>query len=370
MNKSGYTIDVSLNGSLGDFVLDCSFSAPANGVSVLFGPSGCGKTTVLHSIAGLNRLDGRICVAADIWQDTEIGHFLKTHKRSIGYVFQEDNLFPHLNVKQNLMIGVPNAPAQQSFDEYFTDIIDMFGLQHLLERSTRALSGGERQRIAMARTLLKKPALILMDEPLSGLDQHTKDEILPYLDRMLQGLDIPMLYVSHDIQEVARIADHVILMAGGRVVASGETARILEQIDPRGSRDLGGVGTVVDAVVHGHMPSDHMTCLMVSEQQISVPEVYVPLGEHLRIYINARDVSLATIKPESISIRNSLMGHIADIKEIEGTAYVDVSVDVGGAVIRAHITRPAAKELSLSAGQKVYALIKSVTFDPRSLGRS
>src|SRR5918912_425364 len=221
------TIRVAFKGTLGRFVLDASFAVPATGVTALFGPSGCGKTTVLRAVAGLQRLaEGYCAVDGDVWQDGR--SFRPTHRRPIGYVFQEASLFPHLSVRRNLLYGAPRAggPAEIGFDE----VTDLLGLSRLLDRSPRNLSGGERQRVAIGRALLSSPRLLLMDEPLSALDRPTKDEILPFLERLHDRLSLPVLYVSHDMAEIERLADHLVLMRAGRVVAAGPLGDL--QSDP------------------------------------------------------------------------------------------------------------------------------------------
>ncbi|WP_262695165.1 molybdenum ABC transporter ATP-binding protein [Kordiimonas aquimaris] len=367
-------IDVSLAGRIGAFELNCNFTVPANGVTALLGPSGCGKTTVLRCIAGLEGYPGRISVRGNIWQDSEASSHMPTHKRSVGYVFQEASLFPHLSVRDNLLFGTLFSRRKLTNEEEkspsIPEVISLFGLKNLLERFPTALSGGERQRVAMGRALLAHPALLLMDEPLSGLDQQTKDDILPYLDRLHQTLKVPMLYVSHDMAEVARIADQVVMMANGRVVNQGPTAEVLERLNFNDIADHGNIGAIIEATINTHDKTMHMTELKFGSQSISVPYVNAATGTEVRVLVKSSDVSLATERPEHISIRNVLSGKLIALEVIEGTAFVDAVIDVDGEKIRAQITRSAANDLSLATGQAVYALVKSVTFDPRSLSAS
>ncbi|MBV9287837.1 MAG: molybdenum ABC transporter ATP-binding protein, partial [Hyphomicrobiales bacterium] len=224
------SIRVAFKGSVGAFALDAAFVAPAMGVTALFGPSGCGKTTVLRCIAGLNRLrDGFCAVGEDVWQNGNL--FLPTHRRPLGYVFQEASLFPHLSVRRNLLYGAPRlSDAPPAADIDFDEVIELLGVKPLLDRSPRNLSGGERQRTAIGRALLSQPKLLLMDEPLAALDRASKNEILPFLERLRDRLRLPVIYVSHDIAEVERLADHVVLMDKGRVLANGPLVEV--QSDP------------------------------------------------------------------------------------------------------------------------------------------
>ncbi|HEY0836490.1 MAG TPA: molybdenum ABC transporter ATP-binding protein, partial [Azospirillum sp.] len=225
----GAGMEVRFRGRLGAFAVDVAFAAPARGITALFGPSGCGKTSVLRCVAGLQRLDGRFALNGDVWQDGAI--FRPTHRRPIGYVFQEASLFAHMSVRANLLYGHRRTVGRSVPETIrLDDVVELLGVAHLLDRSPRHLSGGERQRVAMGRALLTQPRLLLMDEPLAALDRFSKDEILPYLERLHDVLPIPVLYVSHDIAEVERLADHLVLLRDGRVVASGPVQEL--QADP------------------------------------------------------------------------------------------------------------------------------------------
>ena len=229
--SDGETIQADFKGVLGKFSLDAGFTAPAKGVTALFGPSGCGKTTVLRCIAGLQRLpDGLCVVGGDVWQDRD-GAFLPTHKRPLGYVFQEASLFPHLSVRRNLMFGAPRGEGGAGKGKIaFDEVVELLGVTALLDRAPGKLSGGERQRVAIGRALLSQPKLLLMDEPLSALDRATKDEILPFLERLRDRLSLPIVYITHAIAEVERLADQIVLMEKGRVIGAGPLEEL--QSDP------------------------------------------------------------------------------------------------------------------------------------------
>ncbi len=370
-------IEASFAGQLGDhrngFSLDIAFTAPMQGITALFGPSGCGKTSLLRCIAGLNRLPGRLTIGGEPWQDENQGLFLPPHQRAVGYVFQEASLFPHLSVEKNLLFGARRAaPKHAGRDERdgapsFDDIVDLLGIGHLLERAPELLSGGERQRVALGRALLSRPRILLMDEPLSALDRMTKEEILPYFEALPQALDLPILYVSHDIAEVSRLADRLVLIAKGRKVAEGPLQALLERLDLSPETGRFEAGVVVAARVTGHDTDFQMTRLELGGQSLSLPLADVAAGEEVRLRIRARDVALATQRPTGISFRNVLSGTIQEIAEEPETAFAETLVEVGDQRLRARLTREAVAELGLAPGTSVFALIKSVAFDRRAL---
>src|SRR4051812_33679691 len=299
------TIRATFRGRLGRFSLDASFSVPATGVTALFGPSGCGKTTVLRCIAGLQHLpDGYCAIDGDVWQDRTL--FRRPHERPVGYVFQEASLFPHLSVRRNLLYGAPRRmPALNPSGIAFDEVIELLGLKTLLDRSPQNLSGGERQRVAIGRALLSQPKLLLMDEPLSALDRLTKDEILPFLDRLHEQLSLPVIYVSHDMTEVERLADHLVLMEAGRVIASGPLTAL--QSDPALPLVKGRDAAIsLDATVESYDPGYGLITLAVNGGQFVLPGPPGQAGERRRIRIVAGDVSLALDPPSSSTILNSL----------------------------------------------------------------
>ena len=364
-------ISARFAGSLGDFSLDVEFEVPMRGIAALFGPSGSGKTTILRCVAGLRRMAGRLSVGGEVWQDDEEQVYLKPYERSVGYVFQEASLFPHLTVRRNLLYGAKRAGRNRpsailSFDE----AVDLLGIGGLVDRSPGALSGGERRRVAIGRALLSQPRVLLMDEPLSGLDHSAKEEILPYLETLHQALSVPILYVSHDIREVARLADTIVLLADGRPNFAGPTRHVLEWLDLASSEHEFETGVVLRATVTAQDRTFCMTRLDHHGQEISIPAADLEPGQEVRLHIRAHDVALAKERPASISVRNVLRGTVVRVVENSGTAFAEVLVDVGGGRLRARITRDAVADLRLACGQTVYALVKSISFDRPALAPS
>jgi molybdate transport system ATP-binding protein len=369
--NGGATIGAAFAGKLGSFSLDIAFEAPMHGVTALFGPSGCGKTTILRCVAGLNRLAGRLHFGDETWQDDTAGAFRKPHKRPIGFVFQEASLFPHLSVRGNLLFGARrDAGSQATYGNGklgFDDVVDLLGIAPLLERAPLKLSGGERQRVAVGRALLSQPRLLLMDEPLSALDHPTKDEIFPYIEALHETLSIPILYVSHDIGEVARLADRIVLVSNGAKVTEGPVADVLERIDLGPATGRFEAGVVLTARVVGHDHDFQMTRLDHHGQTIVMPMADVAPGNEIRLRVRARDVVLATERPRGISVRNILNGTVSQIVEEKDTAFTEVLVDIGGAGVRARITRAALADLALEPGLPIFVLVKSIAIDRRAV---
>ena len=286
--SADHTIRVAFKGMIGKFSLDAAFTAPAAGVTALFGPSACGKTTVLRCIAGLLHFDGVCDVDGDLWQDQD-GTFLPTHKRPLGYVFQEASLFPHLSVRGNLMFGAPHDRRREAQRSRSTKSSNCIGVASLLQRSPRDLSGGERQRVAIGRALLSQPMLLLMDEPLSALDRAARDEIMPFLERLRDRQLMPIVYISHDIAEVERLADQIVLMDKGRALAAGPLADL--QSDP--SLPLASAreaAVTLEGTVEAHDPRYGLLTLGVRGGRFLVPAPPASIGEHRRLRIVARDV--------------------------------------------------------------------------------
>ncbi len=340
----------------GGFVLDVDLTVPAQGITGVFGPSGCGKTTLLRAIAGLERhRDGFLKVGDTIWQ--EAGRFVPPHRRPVGYVFQEASLFTHLTVRRNLHYGfkrVPDAGRKISVDS----AIELLGIGHLLERKPETLSGGERQRVAIARALAVSPGLLLMDEPLASLDQASKQEILPYLESLHSELEIPVIYVSHTLEEVARLADHLIELEAGRVVATGAIDEMLTRLDlplAHGS----DAAAIIEAVVAGHDEEYHLTHLDFGGGRLSVPRSALKVGDNVRVRIAAHDVSLTLEHQSSTSILNIFAATVDEIIA-EGDAQVMVRLLAGDVPVLSRITRKSAAELDLKSGKAVYAQVKSV----------
>ena len=364
MSSDSRSICGQFRGFLGDFALDVDFELPMHGISALFGPSGAGKTTLLRCVAGLSHLPGRLKVGDEVWQDDRLGVFRRPYERPVGYVFQEASLFPHLSVRKNLMYGARRAASSRSRALIsFDQAVDLLGIARLMDRSASALSGGERKRVAVGRALLSQPRLLLMDEPLSGLDHAAKEEILPYLEALHESLSIPMLFVSHDIREVARLADTLVLMSEGRNEQPGSVQQVLEHLQLGAGGDEFESGVVLRARVKDHDSEFRMTRLDLHGQQITIPAANLAHGQAVRLRVRARDVALATVKPDAISVRNILSGTVLRVADDSQTPYAEVLVDVGGGRLRARITRYAAADLGLEPGCRVYALIKSISFD-------
>jgi len=339
------------------FALNAEFSAPAAGVIALFGPSGSGKTTLLRCIAGLERAQGSLHVNGETWQDEKT--FMPVHRRPLGYVFQEASLFPHLSVRANLEYGYKRiAPAERRVQ--LEQVVEWMGLRHLIARGDVAsLSGGERQRVAIGRALLTSPRILLMDEPLSALDTNSKQEILPYLERLHRELNIPVLYVSHAMDEVARLADHLVLMEKGRVIASGTLHETLARLDlPTAHFD--DAGAVIEAVVAQQDETYHLTRVDFAGAHLWVSKVDLPFGTRIRARVLARDVSIATQAPQGSSINNILNARIDELCD-EGPDKVIVRMKVGDSnTLLARITRRSRDHLGLQVGMYVCAQVKSV----------
>ncbi len=342
------------------FTLDVDLTLPGRGVTALFGHSGSGKTTVLRCVAGLERAPGGfLTVNGQIWQDDAIGVFVPTHRRPLGYVFQEASLFAHLDVRRNLEYGRKRVGAESrrvSFDQ----AIGLLGIEHLLDRKPDSLSGGERQRVAIARALLSSPDLLLLDEPLAALDLRRKKEILPYLERLHDELEIPILYVSHSPDEVAQLADHLVLMADGAVVAAGPLQDTLARLDlPAAFADDAGV--VLDTVIGGHDDTDHLTRLDFAGGSIAVARRPEPVGRRLRCRVHARDVSLTLERAMHTSILNILPATVVAVApaDIPGHAMVRLQTDQGVPLL-ARITSRSVHVLGIESHLPVWAQIKAV----------
>ncbi|WP_332773228.1 molybdenum ABC transporter ATP-binding protein [Pseudomonas sp. ESBL1] len=346
----------------GEFNLNVDLNLPGRGVSALFGHSGSGKTSCLRCLAGLERAQhAYIEVNGEVWEDSAKGYFLAPHKRAVGYVFQEASLFPHLSVRGNLEFGwrrVPSANRKVSL----AHACELLGIAALLERRPATLSGGEAQRVGIARALLSSPRLLLMDEPLAALDAARKREILPYLERLHDELEIPVVYVSHAQDEVARLADHLVLLEQGQALASGSISETLARLDlPLAQGEDAGV--VLDGMVAGHDPHYGLFDLRLMGDCAPTLRIAHPalvIGSTLRLKVQARDVSLALAADSTSSILNRLPVQVVQCRAADNPAHVLVSLDAAGNALLARITRYSADQLELHPGQTLWAQIKSV----------
>ncbi len=353
-------IRVAIQKKLGAFTLDVSFDSGA-GVTALYGVSGAGKTSIVNAIAGLMRPDaGRIELDGVTVFDSTTRIFLPPERRGIGYVFQEDRLFPHLSVRRNLTYG-RRRPGENLPQPSFDSVVDLLGLAPLLERLPHRLSGGEKQRVAIGRAVLSRPRLLLMDEPLANLDTARRGEILPFLERLCRDLSLPIVYVSHAIEEITRLADTLIVLDRGTVVAAGPVPAITARLDLSPLIDRGDAGTVLVGTIESHDTRYHLTTVAFDGGRLVVPAVGGPVGAALRLRIQARDVAIATSVPTGISTLNCLPGVISEL----GTgrqAHRDVQVNVGVPIL-ARLTQRSISELGLEPGRQVTVLIKSVAVE-------
>jgi molybdate transport system ATP-binding protein len=351
-------LSVDIERGLGDFRLAASFEA-GEGVTVLFGRSGAGKTSVVNAIAGILRPDhGRIAINGESVFDSGRGIDVPTPKRRVGYVFQEGRLFPHLSVRQNLNYAglfSRGIPASE-----FDRAVELLGLRDLLERRPGNLSGGEKQRVAIGRALLSSPRLLLLDEPLASLDAHRKGEVLQYIELIRDEVNVPIVYVSHAVEEVVRIADTVVLMSAGSVLAVGSAEDVMGRPDLRPREGAFEGGAVIDARVIEQDIERDLATLAFDGGTLSATNVDALIGEPVRVRIRARDVSIALDRPQRISIQNVLEGMIVDITA--GTSgIVDVVIAIGATTLRSRVTRRAVEQLGLKKGLEVYALVKAVS---------
>jgi molybdate transport system ATP-binding protein len=348
---------VDVSHTQGSFKLQLGFESKGR-ITAVFGASGSGKTTLVNVIAGLIRPQrGRVIVGDSVLTDTEAGIAVPPHRRRIGYVFQDARLFPHLSVAGNLGFGEWFTPRQERYAAR-EQILELLGIGHLLARRPRDLSGGEKQRVAIGRALLASPRLLLMDEPLASLDQRRKDEIMPYLERLRDETGIPIVYVSHSVAEVMRLASDIAVLSEGRLLAFGTAGEIAQRLDliPAEERDEGGV--IIDMTVASYEES--LTLLTSAAGEVFVPGFVGPPGTPARVRIRARDVMLATEEPRNISALNILRGTVTEIADA-GPSSVNVTLDCRGAPVIARITRRSAAALRLAPGLAAFAVVKAVS---------
>jgi len=351
-------IEATLRLPRAGFALDVDLRLPGRGVSALFGPSGCGKTTLLRALAGLERGTGRVAVDGEVWQDDARGLFVPAHRRPLGYVIQEAALFPHLDVQGNLDFARRRAGAARIA---LDPLVELLGIGALMRRRTGTLSGGERQRVAIARALACAPRLLLMDEPLAALDAARKAELLPYLERLQRELRLPVVYVSHALDEVARLAHHLVLMEQGRVVGHGALAELLARLDlPTAHGE--GAGVVLDGVVTERDAQWQLARLEVGGGDFHVwaRDTGLDVGRPLRVRLLARDISLARTRLEGSSIGNQIAARVESIADDEHPSLALVRVRVGASPLVARLTRRSAHLLQLAPGQPIWAQVKTV----------
>jgi molybdate transport system ATP-binding protein len=354
------SVEVSIRHSFGTFALDVAFQARSASVTALFGPSGAGKTSIVNAIAGLlTPREGTIIIGGRVVLDTAAGICLSARARRVGYVFQDSRLFPHMSVRDNLLFGWRRAPAKASESE-IANVIELLGLAHLLDRFPRALSGGEKSRVALGRSLLSSPDILLLDEPLAALDQARRAEILPYLERLRDEAKLPMLYVSHAVDEVARMADEIVVLKDGRVAAQGSVFDLLTALD--GPAGIDAVGAVLDSTVVEHRVSEGLSVLSFDGGTLIVSRVDHALGKKLRVRIRSEDIMLAREEPRAISANNVLAATVSAVRFAQGQQ-ADVQLACSNTKLVARITRASVARLGLEPGVPVFAIVKSVTVD-------
>ncbi|MGD9764904.1 MAG: molybdenum ABC transporter ATP-binding protein [Candidatus Binatia bacterium] len=360
-------IEVDVQHRLGRrFQLTAHF-ASEGALTALFGRSGAGKSTLVNIIGGLIRPErGRVVVEGRTLVDTERGIFVPKHRRRAGYVFQEGRLFPHLTVRHNLLYGrwfAPPAERQASFEH----VVELLGIEHLLERRPVRLSGGEKQRVAVGRALLSSPRFLLMDEPLASLDEARKADILPYIERLRDETKIPIVYVSHMISEVARLATTLVVLSEGKVVAAGPTLEIMSRLDLITVTGRREAGAVLQSEVIAHDEEFALTTLRSPAGDLRVPILDLPIGAPIRVRVRARDVMIGIRPPQGLSALNVLEGVLAEVGPQNGPI-VEVRIDCHGEALLARVTRRSFEQLALAPGLRVFAVIKSVALDRRTLG--
>lgn len=358
------SVDVRLR--LGSFDLDIAHDFPGQGTTSIFGPSGSGKSTLLRVIAGLERgASGQVSFGPAPWQAERQGRFVPAHRRGVALVFQDARLFPHLDVAGNLRFAERRAPRDAD-GPAMQEVVAALNLDPLLGRSTTTLSGGERQRVAIGRALLSRPRLLLLDEPLSALDIRRRDEILGLIAALPGRFRIPLIHVSHSIDEVARLADRILVLAGGRILAEGPAEAILERADLQHLTGRFEAGVRLEARVLGHDAAWQLTRLDLDGQAVSIPIIADGPGSRVRLRVRARDVALATEPPRGLSVRNVLSGRVIAVAADPSTPFAEITIDLGRQHLRARLTREAVADLGIDQGTAVHALVKTISFDGQS----
>jgi molybdate transport system ATP-binding protein len=358
------SLEIAIRHRYSGFELDVAFAIERPGITALFGPSGAGKTTVINAVAGLLLPDeGRVAVGNRVLFDSTTKSWTAPRDRRVGYVFQDARLFPHMTVEKNLRFGWRRASAPMPEPE-MTRIVDMLGLAPLLQRKPAKLSGGEKGRVALGRALLTNPDVLLLDEPLAALDQARKNEILPYLERLRDETRIPMLYVSHSLDEVSRLASDLVILRNGHVEVIGSIFDVLTDLRLPDFTGGSPYGAVLETIVLRHAPQEALTVLQFAGGELTVPRLRQSEGAQLRTHIRAEDVMLACERPAAISANNILPAKVSDIRASDDV-HVDVRLNCGASAIVARITRASAARLGLQQGVEIFAIVKSVTVAPQ-----
>lgn len=360
-------LDIRIKRRQGDFLIDAAFRSEEVGVTALFGRSGAGKTSIINMVAGLARPDeGYIIVNGSCLFDSKLSVDVPPEKRRIGYIFQEGRLFPHLSVRSNLTYGMRLIP-QASRYVHFDQVVELLGIEHLIDRRPAKLSGGEKQRVAIGRALLTSPSLLLMDEPLASLDGARKAELLPFIGRLSREFSIPILYVSHALEEILNLADAMVMLDSGRAIAVGSIEDLMSRRDLQRLTGYTDCGAVISTVVESQNETVGLTHLRFPGGVLKLPHFEAPFGAKVRVRIEARNVAIALVPPERTSVQNVLPGTVEEVITGNGSL-VDVRLNIGCPLL-ARITPQAWKDLDLKPGQRIFALIKSVAVSRGALGQ-
>lgn len=360
-------LQLQLNATFDDFLLDVETEICLDSTTAIIGPNGSGKTTLLKTLAGLNRANGYITLGDSVWLDSQSKTFMPVHKRPVGYMSQSPVLLPHLNVRNNLRLANFLAIRKRKDSEGIPleSVVDSLNVRDLLTRKPHALSGGETSRVALAQALMSNPKLLMLDEPLASVDVDRKAEFVPYLKSIHREYEIPMLYVTHSLNEVAALCERTVVLRNGQVHKQGETTKVLQALEE--SPEITGefdAGTVLSGKVLRHDERFLLTHLSTCNQELVVPtHDLMEVGEEVRLRIRARDVSIAVDRPSRISIRNILQGEVLHIASDMDSPNCDVQVRCGNEVIRALVTRASVSDLGIESGSQVFALVKSVTIE-------
>jgi molybdate transport system ATP-binding protein len=358
-------LSVIVNKRRGSFVLNAQFEVPTPGVVTLFGRSGCGKSTLVNIIAGLIPADGgRVALDDTVLSDTQQGIDVAAEQRRIGYVFQDARLFPHLNVAANLRYAAQRARVPQFVG--YSEVVAMLDLEPLMQRRVHQLSGGERQRVAIARALLRQPRLLLLDEPLASLDAARREEVLPYLEKLRDQLTVPMVYVTHNFEEVLRLATSIVLLDSGKTIAQGGVGEMSVNPSLRAIIGADAVGAIVEGTVLDTDAHSGLTRVRVGNGELKVPHSHARAGARLRVQLLARDLIVATRPPQYLSVRNNLAGTVTRVSSDDADSDL-IEIDIGGPIIIARVTKAATRELSLQRGLSIWALVKTVSLRTHSI---